>query len=1061
MRHLIKGASCLAALTALMCAPLNAQQSASPPLEHTDDASPPRTQSIADLRAQFASPPAAARPWTWFHVMSGNMSREGITRDLESLAEVGVGGIVLFHVTQGISHGTVRFNSPEHRELITHTAAECERLGLAFLFHNSDGWSSSGGPWVTPEHSMMRLVWSETLVSGGAISADLPQPPTREDFYRDLAVIAYPSLASELADAELAPVITASDPAFDTSMVSDGDPNVIAELIVPEGEEGYVQFDYESPVAIRSLFLANSPTRELNASLHISDDGIIWREVHVFRKLRVGKFEWILDEAFEPVTARHFRIVADSSFTFGELTLSTMPRIPKLTLHTSLAQGAGTQLPETLDSAAETLIDPSQIIDLTDQLAQDGSLNARLPDGDWTIMRFGYTSTGATNVIASPEGTGLEVDKFSPEAFMAFYRGFIGPVIEEAREVAPNALTGAMIDSYEVGGQNWSPGYETWFADHFGQSIIPWLPAYAGRLVSSPEETRQMLAGIRSFNADLMRDNYYGTFARIMAEQGLESPIQPYGMAPTDDVDVGSRSSIPTGEFWVGREVAQLNDAVSAGRLYGQEVIAAEAFTSFDSINWHFTPSMAKKWGDRAWIAGINQFMFHRFAHQANTHVMPGMTMNRYGSHFDRTQPWWDDGGAAWFAYMARGNHMLRQGQAVTDIAFYVGQDTPVACPERTNFLDRIPEGTEFDCLNEETFFERSEFVDGALQLSNGRRYPVIWWPQNRAPAPAELARLEAARAAGVTVAFAHLGEDVSAMYNAAGLSPRITSTGDLPRFTHRQIGETDIFFLLNFEEEAVDYDLAFTASGNAPELWDPATGSISPLASTIDAAGQTLVRLTLEAGQSTFLVFNPANGMVAPTMPTPTPAIALAFHQPWSLTFDPLYSDAPAMELPALIDLREVDDPEVRHFSGKATYRNSFSWVPSEHADNRRIMLDLGQVEAVASVRLNGVDMGTVWAQPFTLDITQALLSGENHIEIEVATTWVNRLIGDAALENTSGYEPEGRWPERNMVDWYSANEPPPAGPRRTWSTQDFFTAEDPLVPTGLIGPLTLRIEQ
>lgn len=1014
--------------------------------------------TLEQIKAGFKSPPPEARPLTWYHVMSGNMSREGITKDLEAMADAGIGGIVLFHVTQGIPHGTVRFNSPEHLDLIAHVAAECERLGLLFSFHNADGWSSSGGPWITPEQSMKRIVWSETIVEGGQVEVGLDRPTIREGLYKDIAVIAYPSLASEKRDAALNPVVTASDPAFETALAIDGNRDTMTKLTVSNKSPGWVQFSYEAPVTIRSISLENSPSRGFVVSLERSQDGLEWETVKSFPTRRIGKFEWMVDDAFTPATARFFRVTTKADIEFGELTLSTIPRIPDVALHTSMAQGVGTQLPETLDSAAETLIDPAQIIDLSASLDIAGTLSANLPAGDWTILRFGYTSTGATNVIASPEGTGLEVDKFSPEAFKAHYHGFIGPVLTRAREVAPNATTGVMIDSYEVGGQNWTQGYEKLFADKFGQSILPWLPIYTGRLVSSPEETRNMLAAIRAFNADLIRDNYYGVFARMMREQGLESYVQPYGMGPYNDVDIGSTASVPTGEFWMGRPVAQLNDAVSAGRLYGKTMIAAEAFTAFDTINWHFSPALGKKWGDRAWVNGINQFMFHRFAHQANTHVMPGMTMNRYGSHFDRTQPWWDKGGKAWFEYMARGHYLLRQGLPVVDIAMYVGENSPVGCPEKNSFIDRLPPGVEFDCLNEDTLLTRSQFVDGMLVLPTGQSYPMIWWPQQRMPSKAALARLKEAREAGVVVALAHQGEDAKEVFSREGLAPRIISDGTLPLFTQRRIGNTDVFFLLNLEESDQDYDLVFASRRNAPRLWNPVTATIQPIAAELLPDGTTKLQISLAAGESAFLVFDPAYSFTQPVPAASSHALDLT--GPWVIVLDPVYSGAGTIETDALFDLRTSEETEIKHFSGKATYRHTFNWS-GDLSEMERIMLDLGQVEVVASVTLNGRDIGTVWTSPNQLDVTGAIQHGNNTLEIEVANLWVNRLIGDESLQDTSGFVKAERWPQNNMVKWYSDNQPPPPGPRRTFTTQDFFKASDPLVPSGLIGPVQLIAER
>ena len=174
-----------------------------------------------DLDQNFKNPPASAKPRTWFHAMSGNMSKAGLTKDLEAIERVGIGGILLFNIAQGIPNGPIEYNSPEHHELLKHAAVECERLGLSFGVHNCDGWSSSGGPWIAPEQSMKMVVWSEAITPGGEVSVELPQPTTREGFYEDIAVLAYPSLASEIDDFNNKPLITASDKALDVSLLND------------------------------------------------------------------------------------------------------------------------------------------------------------------------------------------------------------------------------------------------------------------------------------------------------------------------------------------------------------------------------------------------------------------------------------------------------------------------------------------------------------------------------------------------------------------------------------------------------------------------------------------------------------------------------------------------------------------------------------------------------------------------------------------------------------------------------------------------------------------------
>ncbi len=1026
---------------------------------------------LARLAEEFVAPPADARPWTWFHVMSGNMTREGLTKDLEAIAEAGIGGIVLFHATQGISYGPVKFNSPEHIDLIIHAAAECERLGIKFNFHNADGWSSSGGPWITPEQSMKRVVSSQALVDGGRrVDLRLPQPATRAGFYRDIAVIAYPALDGEIADAARPARLTSSDPTLDLSRLTDGNAETKATIAVPRDEAGWVQFSYPEPVTIEQLQVANIRFRDVEADLQVSEDGIVFRKIATFPKTRVLRDEWNIHVNFAPVTGRYFRVGFTAGFEFGELTLSQAGGSGNVVARTSVGHVFGKDLPALPNLAAGDVIDQGSIIDLSGNMDADGRLRASLPAGAWTIMRFGYTSTAALNVNPSREGEGLEVDKFDAAAFRAHHTAFIKPLVDRVRAVAPTAMNGVMIDSYEVGGQNWTEGYEALFKKEYGVDLIRWLPLYAGRMVEDANATGEMFERIRSLNSSLMHKNYYREFADIMAAEELESFIQPYGNGPFDEIAVGAIASTPAGEFWVRRnDLVRLNSSVSAGRLYNKPVIAAEAFTGIWDDNWNFNPAFGKRYGDLAWVHGVNQFMFHRFAHQANTHVVPGMTMNRWGSHFDRTQPWWDEGGRAWFGYMARGQHLLRQGLGVADVALLVGSGTPVECPEKPTAQGVLPAGVEFDCLDTPTLLDRGRFERGAFVLPNGARYGMLWWPHAHAPRPAELARMEQARAAGVPVAMTNLGDDPAHIFTAAGLTPRVSANGPLPAFTQRKAGERDIFFTFNDADETRRFDLCFRVDGKAGELWNPVNGTREAVAGQVGADGCSRIDVTLAPYESRFVVFDNALQFRREPAAAPVQEQVLArLDDSWTLSFDPFYGAAGTLTNVALFDWSTSTNSEIRHFSGKATYSRQLAVSAKQLAVGGQMWLDLGQVANVASVRVNGVDMGTLWTAPYRTDIRRALRAGNNKIEIELANLWVNRLIGDAALPDTSGYLPEqnigyrpaDNLPLRNMVEWYSANQPPPPGPRRTFATQYFQKADDPLVPAGLIGPVKLFVE-
>ncbi|MGQ9697331.1 MAG: glycosyl hydrolase [Armatimonadota bacterium] len=161
------------------------------------------------LVQDFRNPPPSARPHTWWHWINGNITKEGITADLEAMKRVGIGGAQIFNVDVGVPAGKVPFMSPAFREMIRHAAREASRLGIELCLHNCAGWSSSGGPWVKPEHGMQALCWSETTVHGpGRFSGVLPRPQRilrygPSDYYRDIAVLALPAPKGEAAQVRI------------------------------------------------------------------------------------------------------------------------------------------------------------------------------------------------------------------------------------------------------------------------------------------------------------------------------------------------------------------------------------------------------------------------------------------------------------------------------------------------------------------------------------------------------------------------------------------------------------------------------------------------------------------------------------------------------------------------------------------------------------------------------------------------------------------------------------------------------------------------------------------
>ncbi|MDP5229839.1 MAG: glycosyl hydrolase, partial [Cellulophaga sp.] len=1049
----------------------------------------------------------------------------------ESMAEVGIGGFLLFNVTQGIPNGPIIYNSEKHHELITHTAKEAERLGLSFGVHNCDGWSSSGGPWVTPEESMKMVVWSETISNGGAINLQLAEPSKREGLYKDIAAIAYPSLASEINDFENKPNITASDKSLDLSIISDGKIDNESILSKKEKQEAWIQFSYNQPKSLQSAKIIFND-RNSTAILQTSTDGKTFEDVRELFKIRTGKGEWGINDHFEPVTSKYFRLKFNQTTILKEVQLTSNYFINNPLGRTAIGRTEDHQLDPIGTPKAAMILDKSKIVNLSDAMDENGKLQTELPDGKWTIFRFGYTSTGAFNNPASDAGRGLEVDKLNRKAFKNFFDGFVQKVIDNTKPVAPNALQYIEIDSYEMGGQNWTNDFNTIFSTEKGYDFINFLPLVAGRFIESPEASEAVLSDYRKVISDLMTENYFAYFTELCNENGIKSYIEPYGFGPLNDLDIGGKTDLPMGEFWMNRPITQTASAVSSAHIYGKPVISAESFTSNPTINWKGHPAMAKTSGDLAWTYGINEFMFHRFAHQANPNVAPGMTMNRWGFHFDRTQTWWKNAGADWFKYIARGSHLLRQGVPVSDVLVYIGEGAPNASYYRTDFKPMVPKTINFDNVNTDVLQNRLKVEGQQLVLPEGTSYKALVLKNSKTLSLATLKRILEIAKSGVPVfgekptflsgynpseenknLFKTLSEELAlfispisdweAVIAATKTVPDLSIlNGDAVDYAHRKTKEEDIYFFYNADTvNTKTFEVQFRVAHKIPELWNPMTGKITKQGQFTTNTTATTTNITLNAGEAIFVVFR-EDATNVPTIRTPQKGVAISLTNDNNLTASipsngtysfPLSSgknwevtitDIPksadisknwdvsfkkeqgydgTVKFDSLIDWSTHPKDAINYYSGTATYTKSFSLEKGQMKEGTNISLDLGEVYIVAEVKINGKKVAVSWMPPFQVDITDVVKEGNNTLEIELTNQWSNRLIGDERYPaNDDGYKlGPHRATDLTMPAWYTINEPRPAGERTTFTTAPFYKKDDALMPSGLLGPVSLKFSK
>ncbi len=609
----------------------------------------------------FVAPPPAARPRVWWHWMNGNVTKEGIRRDLEWMKRVGLGGFQNFDASlfgDTVVDKRVAYMTPEWKDAFRYAIELADRLGLETAIAGSPGWSESGGPWVTPEQAMKKLVWSETRVQGGQpFAGALPKPPTTSgpfqnvpagepsstgqralpELYRDVAVIAYRVPASDQPQDDLHPIVTSSGGAIDASRLADGDLVRSATLPAPPaGETAWIQFEYAAPQAIRAVTLAMGgpkppwwAPRPPGSELGASDDGRSFRTIAQIPR-SVAEQNTV---AFGAVRARFFRVTfpaapAPPGPLIAELVLHTGARVHRFEEKAAFATlGVLSEVP-TPAVAPDDAVRKGDVVDLTTKMRPDGTLDWAPPAGRWAVLRMGYSLLGRQNAPASPEGTGLEVDKLNAAHVKAYmttyldmYQSAVGPLMGK------RGLQYLISDSWEAGAQNWTDEMLAEFTKRRGYDPHPWLPTLTGRVVESADATERFLWDFRRTLSDLLAENHYDQISALLKARGMGRYGESHegGRAFVGDGMEAKRSAdVPTGAMWtqqpgVNEEQyganADIRESASVAHLYGQNLVAAESMTAA-SGPWAWSPATLKPTADKLLAMGLNRFVIHTSVHQ-------------------------------------------------------------------------------------------------------------------------------------------------------------------------------------------------------------------------------------------------------------------------------------------------------------------------------------------------------------------------------------------------------------------------------------------------------------
>jgi len=1092
------------------------------------------------LAAGFASPPDSAKPRVWWHWMNGNITKEGIKLDLEWMQRVGIGGFQNFDAalnTPKLVENRLVYMTPEWKDAFRYTTELADKLGLEEAIAGSPGWSESGGPWVKPAQGMKKLVWSETVVQGGQpFTGALPKPPSTSgpyqnipiidflamvsgqkpvappEFYADSAVVAYRMPESEALPSDLHPKVTSSGGTLDAALLADGDFVKTTGLPkAPIGQQAWVQFEFAKPQTIRALtFALGGPVNPFadvmggappGPDFEASDGGQSFHKVSSVP----NDGSQVHTISFPETTARFFRLTfttppppasppamefdADfgdfnfppaTGYPIAEIALHAGARVNRVEEKAAFTPLSGLYDFPTPPVAPADAISKTDIVDLTSKMRPDGTLDWTPPAGRWAVLRLGYSLLGITNHPASPEGTGLEVDKLDPAAVQSYmntyldnYKDAVGPLMGK------RGLQYVINDSWEAGAQNWTDNLIAEFAKRRGYDPHPWLPVLTGRVVESSESSDRFLWDFRRTLSDMLAEYHYDQLETILKERGMGHYGESHESGRAfigDGMEVKRSNDVPMAAMWtqkpgVNKELygynADIRESASVAHLYGQNLVAAESMTA-SSGAWAWSPATLKPTADKELAMGLNRFVIHTSVHQPLLDKKPGLALGPFGQWFNRNETWAEQA-KPWVSYLARSSYLLQQGRFAADIVYFYGEDSNLtalfakAGPE-------IPAGYNFDYINADALVHLLKCENGELATPSGMRYRVLALdPYSQHMSLPVLRKIRDLVQAGAQVAGPKpittpslsddpkefriiadqlwgsgsgnivgkgkvygdqkLGDVMAAIHVAPDFGYTKPQADTNLLFVHRKLSDGDLYFVDNRNDRDEALDATFRVQGKSVELWHSDTGSIEP-ASFKSAGGRTTVPLHLEPWGTVFVVFRQPAKMASRALPRIVDTSIATVQGPWDLTFQADRGAPAKIALEKLASWSDSSDEGVKYFSGTGTYTKTIQASPDWFKKDAHLSIDLGEVKNLAEVSVNGKPLGIVWKTPYRVDVTDALKPGANTVEINVTSPWANRIIGDRQPNAAKAY---------------------------TFTSPKFYKADAKLVPSGLLGPVQI----
>ena len=1124
-----------------------------------------------ELATAFASPPETARPWVYWFFMDGNLSKEGMTADLESMAAAGIGGVIIMEVDVGVPRGPVAFMSDAWCILFKHAVEEAERLGLQITLNAGPGWTGSGGPWVKAEQSMQHLVASAVEVNGpSSFDEVLPVPEPRKpyfgeggltpetmraraEFYADEAVLALPRTDGPLLPDIDEKALYVREPYTSKPGVKPwipakaAYPEMPANALVPVSAvmdlTDHLQPDgrlaWEVPEGSWTILRLGRRTTGANtrpapapglglesdkfdkAALEAHFDQFIgklldaigprpidrttgWTMLHI-DSWEMGSQNWTAGfrEAFQErrgydplpyLPAMTGRIVGsreiserflwDLRLTAQELVienhaehLKTLGRkhgfglsiepydmnptadmvlggVADVPMCEFWSQGYGFDSAFTCiesTSVAHTLGRPIVAAEaFTAAPGEDWRLypGAMKNQGDWALCtginrivfhRYAHQPwlDRVPGMTMGPYGVHWErTQTWWPMAdayhlylarcqFLLQLGKTVADICYLTPEGAPHvfrppasALEGDLPDRRGYNFDGCTPGVLLTATMENGAIVLPGGAAY--RLL--------VLPAFETMTPELLHK------IKTLVEAGAVVVGSPPRKSPslTGYPGCDDRVSALTMELWGGLEPPSqvlTRDHGNGKLLWGGALAISESDTHTPSPVekarwvWHPEDASSVPPGKRYFRRVINleaadtikaaqilatadnDFLFY---------VNGRLALK--GDNFHQV-------------YEADVHSLLVQGENVLAIQVINGGVEPNPAGLIAVLHIEYEDGNAQDVVTDEHWQTSQEATkkwrstteqsDGWVNAQNLGPHDMTPWALN--PVSNKVPEIYPGY------------EAVADILHAMGLPPDFESSGPV-RYTHRTTSEGDFYFVANRSSEVVSVPCTFRMFAKQPELWHPISGAVRDLVEFSESERGTIVPLRFAPYESFFVVFRTESknkagqASAASNFPYDTKVADIA--GPWDVSFDTSLGGPERVRFDTLQDWRDRPEPEIRYFSGIATYRTSFDLPEGIDKESGRLLLDIGEVHGMARIRLNNHDLGVLWCAPWRVDITGASQAGNNHLEVDTANLWPNRLIGDKALP-----------PEKQV----------------TWTTYAPYKANDPLLESGLAGPVHL----